>query len=84
MYKNVLQNKRNRTILWIRNRKGGGRMFTWVKGNVYTLVLTPVSYTHLVHLDAKILNGETAVLFAYPLDDHTLLLNQTYLIEFHK
>lgn len=43
-----------------------------------------VSQQRWVHLDAKILNGETAVLFAYPLDDHTLLLNQTYLIEFHK
>ena len=43
-----------------------------------------VSQQRWIHLDAKILNGETAVLFAYPLDDHTLLLNQTYLIEFHK
>lgn len=37
-----------------------------------------------VHLDSKLLSDETAVLFAYPLDDHTLVLNQTYLIEFHK
>lgn len=43
-----------------------------------------VSQQRWVHLDQDAFGDGTSLLFAYPLDDHTLSLNQNYLIEFHK
>ena len=48
-----------------------------------TLDIYVASQKRWVHLDSARLDG-AGILFAYPLDEHTLSINQQYLVEFQK